>query len=64
MHVAVAYESMFGNTKEIAEAIAEAIAEGLRTSGPGTDVVVVPVAEVTADKVKEADLLVVGARRM
>jgi flavorubredoxin len=56
MQVAVAYESMFGNTKEIAEAIAE----GLRTSGPGTEVVVVPVADVTADKVREADLLVVG----
>ena len=56
MKTAVIYESMFGNTK----AIAEAIVCGLTQSGPGPDVVVVPVSEVTALDLLGLELLVVG----
>lgn len=53
MHTLVVYESMFGNT----HLVAEAIAEGLR---PSSEVTVVPVQEATRDLVASADLLVVG----
>jgi flavorubredoxin len=55
MKVLVVYESMFGNTR----AIAEAIGEGLRSVDD--DVNVVHVSEVTNDLAAEADLLVVGS---
>jgi flavorubredoxin len=57
MHVAVVYESMFGNTW----IIAEAIAEGLRSSGLEMEVAVMPVVEATPDRLEKVDLLVVGA---
>jgi len=50
----VVYESMYGNT----HLIAEAIANGLRTTDD--DVVVVPVGEATNQLVADADLVVVG----
>jgi len=53
MRVLVVYESMFGNTRSIAEAIAAGL------SG-ATDVVLVPVRDVTPEQVSAADLLVVG----
>lgn len=53
MRSVVVYESMFGNT----HLIAEAIARGLRASG---EVTVVPVEEATPDVLGTADLLVVG----
>ena len=53
MHALVVYESMFGNTR----AIAEAVAVGLREAA---DVTVVPVRAVTPELVRDADLLVVG----
>lgn len=56
MHVVVAYESLFGNTHEIAEAIAE----GARTARPDSEVSCVPVAEAGPDVVASADVLVVG----
>lgn len=54
MRAVVVYESMFGNTR----LIAEQVAEGLRT-GIG-DVEVVPVAEADKAQLAGADLLVVG----
>jgi len=57
MGAVVVYESMFGNTR----IIAEAIAEGLRASDPGVQVAVMPVAEAASGKLTGADLLVVGA---
>ena len=57
MDAAVVYESMFGNTR----IIAEAVAEGLRASDPGAHVAVVPVADATVGKLGEPDLVVVGA---
>jgi hypothetical protein len=51
MSVLVVYESMYGNTRTIAEAIA---------SGLGADADVVPVREATPDRVAIADLLIVG----
>jgi hypothetical protein len=52
MRAVVVYESMYGNTR----AIAEAIAEGLHPA----DVVVVAVGHADADVIARADLLVVG----
>jgi len=56
MEVVVVCESMFGNTRMIAEAIAD----GLRASDSDTRVAVLPVAEATPDSVGTVDLLVVG----
>jgi hypothetical protein len=53
MKAVVIYESMYGNTHQIANAIGE----GLR---PIAKVVVVPVGEADAELVKSADLLVIG----
>jgi hypothetical protein len=55
MDVVVVYESMFGNTAEVGESIAEALRarELAVTSGP--------IAVLEASRVAEADLLVVGA---
>ena len=53
MSTLVVYESMFGNTKTVAEAIAE----GLR--GPG-EVMLGSVDDVSPDQVADASLLVVG----
>ena len=60
MSVLVVYESMFGNT----EAIAEAIAEGVRREGahhpPGTEVIVVPVAEAPSRLPDDVTMLLIG----
>lgn len=56
MRAVIVYESMFGNTRRIAEAIAEGF-------GPGDVVRVLPVADLDPDQedaVDGADLLVVG----
>jgi len=56
MRTVIVYESLFGNTHKIAEAIAE----GIRTQQPDTEVACVPVAEGTAPLIRKADLLIVG----
>jgi hypothetical protein len=53
MRALVIYESMFGNTHLVAEAIGKGLA-------PGNDVTVVPVATADRDLVARAELLVVG----
>ncbi|HEX6074253.1 MAG TPA: flavodoxin domain-containing protein [Micromonosporaceae bacterium] len=53
MRAVVAYESLFGNTRQVAEAIGD----GLRT---GCQVDVVPTDKVSPEAAREADLLVVG----
>jgi len=53
MRAVVVYESMFGNT----HAIADAIGQGLE---PVDNVVVVPVVEAGRERLGDADLLVVG----
>lgn len=53
MKAVIIYESMFGNTR----AVADAIAEGLR---PGNEAVVVPVAQARPEVLNGADLVVVG----
>jgi len=53
MRAVVVYESMYGNTHQVADAIGR----GLATIG---DVVVVPVADAGPALVERADLLVVG----
>lgn len=57
MDVAIVYESMFGNTRTIAEAIAE----GVRQADPSAHVDLMRVGEAKAEQVSRAQLLVVGA---
>jgi len=57
MRAVVVYESMFGNTHAIADAIGKGLGQGLERV---EDVVVVPVAEAGRDRLGNADLLVVG----
>ncbi|MFD8597163.1 flavodoxin family protein [Kitasatospora sp. NPDC059646] len=56
MRALIVYESMYGNTGKVAEAIAD----GIRTTVPNAEVRCLPVAEAEADAVRGADLLVVG----
>ena len=53
MRAVVVYESMYGNTHQVAEAIGAGL-------GPACSVTVVPVSRVTADSLAGADLVVVG----
>jgi hypothetical protein len=54
--VIVVYESVFGNTRMIAEAIAD----GARQAGPDIRVAVMSATEAAPDKVGEAGLVVAG----
>jgi hypothetical protein len=54
MRTLIVYESMFGNTRHIAEAIAAALK-------PRSEVEIVPVGQATPQLVAWADLVVVGA---
>jgi hypothetical protein len=54
MRALVVYESMFGNTHAIADAIGRGLAQG------GAEVEVVPVDGATPDRIAHTDLLVVG----
>ena len=56
MRAVIVYESLFGNTREAAEAVGD----GIRATDPAARVLCVRVADVTADLVEDADLLVVG----
>jgi hypothetical protein len=55
----VVYESMYGNTHLVADAVGRGLAGGAGAGGE-IDVSVVPVGEATPDRVAVADLLVVG----
>ena len=57
MRAVVVYESMFGNTHVIADAIGKGIGQGLEPVG---NVVVVPVVEAGRERLGDSDLLVVG----
>jgi hypothetical protein len=56
MKITIVYESMFGNTHEVAQAIAD----GIRQSRLDADVECLPVAEASPDLITSTDLLVVG----
>ncbi|MFF0292745.1 flavodoxin family protein [Kitasatospora sp. NPDC004615] len=56
MRAVIVYESMYGNTGQVAQAIAH----GIRTTKPDADVRCLPVAEAETEAVGDADLLVVG----
>ncbi|MFG2820876.1 flavodoxin family protein [Kitasatospora sp. NPDC048365] len=56
MRAVIVYESMYGNTREVAEAIAE----GVHEASPDASVSCLPVAEAGVDVTRAADLLVVG----
>ena len=53
MHAVVAYESMYGNTRRVAEAIAA----GLHSTCPVT---LVPVNQLERESLDTADLIVIG----
>ena len=56
MHVVIVYESLFGNTHEVAQAIQD----GIRSAMPHAQVSCLLAAEATRDAALGADLLVVG----
>lgn len=56
MEIAVVFESMFGATHEVADAIAEGVAE----ARPDATVTCLRVGDAGADRIAGADLLVVG----
>ena len=56
MKITIVYESMFGNTHEVAQAISD----GVREADPDADVGCVPVGEASPELIKSTDLLVVG----
>lgn len=56
MEVAIVYESLFGNTR----AVAEAIADGVRAADPAGHVTVMRAGDTRADEVARAELLIVG----
>jgi menaquinone-dependent protoporphyrinogen IX oxidase len=53
MRAVIVYESMYGNTRRVADAIARGL-------GPDIESIVVPVAQARPDLLNEADLVVVG----
>lgn len=57
LDVAVVYESMYGNTKTIAEAIAE----GVRDADPNAKVAVMAAADASTESPQDTHLLVVGS---
>jgi len=57
MRAVIIYESMFGNTHAIADAIGKGIGQGLEAVD---NVVVVPVVDAGREQLGDADLLVVG----
>jgi hypothetical protein len=56
MKITIVYESMFGNTREVAQAIGD----GIRAAQTDADVQCVDVADATPELIKATDLLVVG----
>ncbi|MFI9366566.1 flavodoxin family protein [Kitasatospora sp. NPDC053057] len=56
MRIVIVYESLFGNTHEIAEAIGD----GLREARPDAQIACLRVAEASPDATAAADLLLVG----
>lgn len=56
MRVAVVYESLYGNTHEIADAIAAGVAD----AQPGADVELLRVGETDPGRAAQADVLIVG----
>ncbi len=56
MKVTIVYESMFGNTHEVAQAIGD----GIRNAQPDADVQCVGVVDASPELIKSTDLLVIG----
>jgi flavodoxin len=56
MEIAVAFESMYGATHEVADAIAAGVAE----ANPGATVTCARVGDADPDRAASADLLIVG----
>ena len=56
MKITIVYESMFGNTHQVATAIGD----GVREARPDADVVCVPLGDASPELINSTDLLVVG----
>ncbi|MEW5868569.1 MAG: nitric oxide synthase [Chloroflexota bacterium] len=62
MKALVVYDSVFGNTEKIAQAIGQAIAQAIGAAlGPQGQVETLPVGQVTAERLQGLDFLVVGS---
>ena len=55
MNVVIVFESLFGNTRDVAQAVAEGVG-----SGDAVEVVLMPVADADVSLFEDADLLLVG----
>ncbi len=58
MKTRIVYDSVFGNTGKVAQAIGQAVANAL---GSQEAVQILPVGQVTADQLNDLDLLIVGS---
>ena len=56
MNIVIVYESLFGSTHEVADAVAEGAAQ----ARPDATVTCLPVADATPERTADADLLLVG----
>ena len=56
--ITIVYESMFGNTHKVAQAISD----GVREAHPDADVECVAVGRASPELIKSTDLLIVGGR--
>jgi flavodoxin len=56
MRIVVVYDSVYGNTKRVAQAIAQALGDELRGEVP-----VIPVGEAKTSELRSVDLLVIGS---
>ena len=56
MKITIVYESMFGNTHEVAQAISD----GVRTAQPDAEVECVAVGDAPPELIRSTDLLIVG----
>jgi flavodoxin len=57
MKITIVYESMFGNTHEVAQAISD----GLREAQPDADMECVAVGDAPPELIRSTDLLIVGS---
>ena len=62
MKILVIYDSVFGNTEKIAQAIAQAVSQAIASGkGAALDVKLVHVAKIQPYQMEDSDLLVVGS---
>jgi flavodoxin len=58
MKITIGYESMFGSTREVAEAIGD----GIRQANPDAEAECLQVVDASPELIKSSDLLIVGGQ--